>query len=258
MNDFNQAIAEYGFTPDIVKSISENTSDLVVMPSGLYKFIVGNSKIEGHGILCVADIREGEIIGPARINGKRTDLGRFTNHDKFPNAKMDMVNSDLINLVSIGNISEGEEITIDYRQALSLQRQPVKREHIFEIEKEMFKFPQIEIPVRHYFTPGIYAREITVPADALITGVIHKYPQINILSKGTIRVSIDEEIREISAPYTVISAAGIKRIAYAVTECVWTTIVHTFKTDVAKIEKEFFAYTEQEYQDFVREKQCQA
>ena len=113
--------------------------------------------------------------------------------------------------------------------------------------------PQIEIPVRHYFSPGLYAREITVPATALITGVIHKYPQINILSKGTIRVSIDEEIREISSPHTVVSEAGIKRIAYAVTECVWTTIIHTFKTDVVEIEKEFFAYTEQEYQDFVNQ-----
>jgi len=122
----------------------------------------------------------------------------------------------------------------------------------------MLKMPQIEIPVKHYFSPGLYAREITVPADALITGVIHKYPQINILSKGTIRVSIDEEIREISAPHTVVSAEGIKRIAYAVTEVVWTTIVHTFKTDVAEIEREFFAYSEQEYQDFIRDKNEQS
>ena len=130
---------------------------------------------------------------------------------------------------------------------------PPMRSQIFAIEAEMKKLPQLDIPVRHYFSLGLYAREITVPATALITGVIHKYPQINILSKGTIRVSIDEEIREISAPHTVVSAAGIKRIAYAVTEVVWTTIVHTFKTDVDEIEKEFFAYSEQEYQDFVRE-----
>ena len=130
---------------------------------------------------------------------------------------------------------------------------PPMRAQICAIEAEMLKLPQLEIPVKHYFSPGLYAREITVPATALIIGVIHKYPQINILSKGTIRVSIDEEIREISAPHTVVSEAGIKRIAYAVTECVWTTIIHTFKTDVAEIEKEFFAYTEQEYQDFVNQ-----
>ena len=129
---------------------------------------------------------------------------------------------------------------------------PPMRQQICLIEAEMLKLPQIEIPVRHYFSPGLYAREITVPADALITGVIHKYPQINILSKGTIRVSIGDTISEITASHTVVSQAGIKRIAYAVTECVWTTIVHTFKTDIAEIEKEFFAYSEQEYEDFVK------
>ena len=127
------------------------------------------------------------------------------------------------------------------------------RAQICAIEAEMLKLPQLEIPCKHYFSHGMYAREITVPADALITGVIHKYPQINILSKGIIRVSIDETIREITASHTVVSPPGVKRIAYAVTEVIWTTIVHTFKTDVAEIEKEFFAYTEQEYEDFIRQ-----
>ena len=130
---------------------------------------------------------------------------------------------------------------------------PPMRTQICAIEAEMLKLPQIEIPVKHYFSHGMYAREITVPANALIIGLIHKYPQINILSKGTIRVLIDETIREITASYTVVSEPGIKRIAYAVTECVWTTIVHTFKTDVEEIEKEFFAYSEQEYEDFVKQ-----
>ena len=130
---------------------------------------------------------------------------------------------------------------------------PPMRTQICAIETEMLKLPQLEIPIKHYFSHGMYAREITVPADALITGVIHKYPQINILSKGTIRVSIGETIREITASHTVVSEPGIKRIAYAVTECVWTTIFHTFKTDIEEIEKEFIAHSEQEYEDFIKE-----
>ena len=129
---------------------------------------------------------------------------------------------------------------------------PPLRSQIISIEEWMKTQPQIDIPVKHYFSHGMYAREITVPEGALITGVIHKYPQINILSKGIIRVSIDEEIREISASHTVVSPPGVKRIAFAVTEVVWTTIVHTFKTDIAEIEKEFFAYSEDEYNDFIR------
>ena len=129
---------------------------------------------------------------------------------------------------------------------------PPMRSQIIEIEAAMKKLPQIEIPVRHFLSHGIYAREITVPQGALITGVIHKQPQVNILSYGAMRVSIDEDIEEISASHTVVSAPGVKRIAYALTDCVWTTIVHTFLTDVAQIEKEFFAHSEAEYDDFVK------
>ena len=126
------------------------------------------------------------------------------------------------------------------------------RDKIHAIEKEMFKLPQIEIPVRHFFNTGVYAREVFIPAGALVTGVTYKYPQINILSKGRMRVMIEDDIHEIEAPYTVVSDRGIKRIAFAVTVCVWTTILQTHLTDIDAIEKEFFAYSEQEYQDFLK------
>lgn len=129
---------------------------------------------------------------------------------------------------------------------------PPMRDRIFALEAEMKKLPQLEIPVTHYFSHGVYARQIVVPSGALITGVIHKQPQINILSFGTMCVTVDEDVCEVSAPYTVVSPPGVKRAAIAVTDCVWTTIVHTFLTDVDKIEKEFFAYSEAEYDDFVK------
>lgn len=130
---------------------------------------------------------------------------------------------------------------------------PPMRQQIFAIEAEIKKLPQLEIPVRHIFSDGIYAREISVPALSLITGVIHKYPQLNILSKGHIRVSVDEDIREIEAPFMIASPAGVKRIAFTITDVVWVTVIHTFLTCVDEIEKKFFAHSEQEYQDFVKE-----
>jgi hypothetical protein len=114
-----------------------------------------------------------------------------------------------------------------------------------------------EIPVRNYFANagtarGVYAREITIPAGTLLTGKIHKYEQINILSKGDISVLTEEGIVRVQAPCTIVSPAGTKRIAYAHTECVWTTIHGTELTDLEAIEAQFIAQTEQEYLDFVR------
>ena len=58
------------------------------------------------------------------------------------------------------------------------------REKVVRLEQEIRKHPQVEIPVEHYFSRGVYAREMRCPAGAVITGRIHKYSQVNIRSKG--------------------------------------------------------------------------
>lgn len=126
------------------------------------------------------------------------------------------------------------------------------RGKVVAIEAEMFKRDQIPIPVRHYFSPGVYAREITIPKGATVTGKIHKFAQLNILSKGDISVLTEDGIKRVQAPFTVVSPPGTKRIAYAHEECVWTTIHATDETDPAKIEAYVVVDTEQEYLEFTR------
>ena len=111
----------------------------------------------------------------------------------------------------------------------------------------MLKQPQIELPVRHLFSPGVYARELTIYAGCVLTGAVHRYEQLNILSQGRMRVLVDGEFRDVSAPFTVVSPPGTKRIALALTDCVWTTILGTTETDVAEIERQFVCKTEEEY-----------
>lgn len=124
--DYYLAIAEYGFDHETVRKQTENLEDQIEMPFGNYKMMVANSRIDGKGVFATGNIVEGEIIAPARINGKRTPAGRFTNHAKNSNAIMvlrdnndiDLVAKKAINGCQGGNL--GEEITIDYRQAISL------------------------------------------------------------------------------------------------------------------------------------------
>ena len=127
------------------------------------------------------------------------------------------------------------------------------RDKVNLIEGEMRKQPQREIPIRHYFSPGVYAREITIPADTLLTGRVHKFAQLNILSGGEISVLTEEGIVRVKAPFTVVSPPGTKRIAYAHTECTWTTILHTEETDPDKIEELFTVETDQEYLQFIND-----
>ena len=133
-------------------------------------------------------------------------------------------------------------------------KQLTVRDQVTLIEDEMRKHPRIEIPMRHYFSPGVYAREITIPAGTLLTGRIHKYEQLNILSSGEISVLTEEGMKRVKAPFTIVSPAGTKRIAYAHTECVWTTILGTDETDPDKIEQLFTVATEREFLAFSQQK----
>jgi hypothetical protein len=129
------------------------------------------------------------------------------------------------------------------------------RDKVNLIESEMRKHPQVSLSLKHYNAPGVYARELFVPAGILLTGKIHKFAQINILSKGTMRVLTEDGIKEVSASFTVVSPPGTKRIALAVTDCVWTTFLPTDETDPEKIEIEFTAENEDEYQLFLKQEQ---
>lgn len=125
-NDYDACLKEYGFTEEIARAQSEIEHDRIDLPYGSWKIKVGESSIEGKGLFATADIREGELIANARISGGRTIAGRYTNHSKNPNAVMvKRMNGD-IDLIALRNISgckggiDGEEITINYRDALSL------------------------------------------------------------------------------------------------------------------------------------------
>lgn len=136
IDDFKGMLREFGYTAGTVLAQSENPRDRIALPAGEYKIAVADSAISGSGLFATADIQNGETIAPARLQNKRTIAGRFTNHAEKPNAAMVLLDNDNINLVSITPIHGprpailGEEITIDYRQALKIQGiEPLNNEH---------------------------------------------------------------------------------------------------------------------------------
>ena len=128
-----------------------------------------------------------------------------------------------------------------------LANQKDMREKVSVLQSEMLKHEQIVMPVNHYFSQGVYAREITIPKDTILVGEIHKYQQLNILSCGEISVLTEDGIVRVKAPFAVVSPPGTKRIAYAHTDCVWTTIHGTEETNLDKIEQHFIAKDEDDY-----------
>jgi hypothetical protein len=112
---------------------------------------------------------------------------------------------------------------------------------IAELETQLKDLDQVDIPIKHHFSKDVYAREITIPKGTIVIGKIHKYENLNILSSGEITVISIDGAKRMKAPCTIVSSPGVKRIAYAHTETVWTTIHGTSETDVEKIEETFIA-----------------
>lgn len=122
-------------------------------------------------------------------------------------------------------------------ELLAVAEHAMIRSKIANLEAKMAQCEQLEIKPVHYIAQGLYAREITIPKGTLLTGKIHLFEHLNIISKGDISVLTDEGIKRIVAPATIISKPGIKRVGYAHEETVWTTIHAVSETDPEKMEK---------------------
>ena len=134
-----------------------------------------------------------------------------------------------------------EDLAVLAQNIQTLNRQNIQA-YIQNAEEIMLANPdRIELPVKHHFSKSVYAREIFIPKGFFLVGKIHKHENLNILSKGDISVfSVDGCVR-VQAPFTIVSTPGVKRLAYAHEDCVWTTIHGTDETDVDKIEEQFIA-----------------
>lgn len=125
-DDFQRMLNESGFTAHTVQRQSENTEDQCPMPQGSWKVKTGQSPIQGAGVFLTTHADADEVLGPSRVQGLRTPLGRYTNHSCNPNARMELLPNGDIQLVTTRRIFgctgglDGDEVTIDYRQALRL------------------------------------------------------------------------------------------------------------------------------------------
>lgn len=116
------------------------------------------------------------------------------------------------------------------------------------------ELPPVDCPVTNHFAPGLYAREMLIPAGTVLTGKVHKYANLSIMSKGALRLFMEDgTTQEVRAPLTYIAPAGTRRAALALEDTVWTVIHATEETNVDAIERQFIAQTPAEYRLFVEE-----
>jgi hypothetical protein len=105
------------------------------------------------------------------------------------------------------------------------------------------EFPRRECPLVHRFVPGIYAREIFMPAGTFAMGKIHRKAHLSVILGDVSFVSTVEGLRRVTGMETFECEAGIKRAVYCHADTWWTTF-HPNPSDLrdlAELERELIA-----------------
>lgn len=115
---------------------------------------------------------------------------------------------------------------VEYGNGFSVKPQKTTRERVNALEKALLEVPQVDCPIRHHFAPGVYAREITIPAGTVVVGAIHKTDNLVIVSMGRLRIVTDDGTTEVRAGDTFTCKAGAKNAMFALEDARWTNLLH--------------------------------
>lgn len=98
---------------------------------------------------------------------------------------------------------------------------------------------QIHCEEKHHFGPGLYIKEVTMPAGSVIVGKHHKMEHMcNMMSGRMIIVNPDGTRHELVAPITFMAKPG-RKVAYIIETVVFQNIYSTDETDIEKLENMF-------------------
>jgi hypothetical protein len=93
-----------------------------------------------------------------------------------------------------------------------------------ELEKEMLNQEQVEIPVTHRFSGGVYNREIFIPKGTLLTSRVHKFDHFDVMLSGDISIATNgDDVERLKGQHVIASEVGKKRLGYAHEDTVWMT-----------------------------------
>ncbi len=109
---------------------------------------------------------------------------------------------------------------------------------IYDLEQRLLQLPQIDFQVVHWFADGLYGRQVTMQAGALVTSKIHLKEHFAFVLTGDISVWTDQDYQRITAPRVLVTQPGTKRILHAHEDTVWITVHATNTKTVAEAEAE--------------------
>ncbi len=101
---------------------------------------------------------------------------------------------------------------------------------IDKIEELLLHGEPINNPLKHRFLPGMYIREIFMPAivngkQNILTSMIHNTTHAYFILQGRVSVFTEEGgVKVLEAPYTGTTTPGTRRVLFIHEDCIWITV----------------------------------
>lgn len=114
---------------------------------------------------------------------------------------------------------------------------------------------QVPCPLKHHFAPGVYIREIFMPAGTIVIGKIHRTEHFNIIHRGKAYL-IDEDGSVELGPSTFVSKAGVQKTLYIEEDTVWSTVHLTDLRDLEALEAQLIEPDDYPVWDRTEERQA--
>jgi quercetin dioxygenase-like cupin family protein len=91
--------------------------------------------------------------------------------------------------------------------------------------------------VAHFFSDGLYAKQMHLPKGHLATSHVHNYSHLSILAQGEVHVRVDGEVSHYLAPACIEIKANATHEILALQDVVWYCVHHTDEKDIKKVDE---------------------
>lgn len=122
-------------------------------------------------------------------------------------------------------------------ETLATAGTPSVNDKIERIEAELLNVPQVDMPLTHRFAPGVYLREIFMPAGTFVIGHQHNTEHFNLVIAGRASVMIEGKVHQIVAPCIFKSGMEVRKVLFIHEDMRWLTVHPTDETNLDRLEE---------------------
>ena len=127
---------------------------------------------------------------------------------------------------------------VTYGKGFEVEKPASMIDRVKSLQIEVSKLPQYEPETKHYFHGGMYCREVFRHAGVLVVGAVHKKEHFYLIVSGTVAITTDDGVQEVTGPHLFLSKPSTKRAVYAVTDARCMTFHAIEEKSIEEIEAE--------------------